>query len=73
MSEYLLLQPSPGCQRYKVPSTLFKFLGKINNFSLREFTLEQNQHEQQINKYFKWNVQNKVKSPNWHQANQVAF
>ena len=53
MSEYLLLQPSPGCQRYKVPSTLFKFLVKINNFSLREFTLEQNQHEQQINKYFK--------------------
>ena len=53
MSEYLLLQPSPGCQRYKVPSTLFPFLVKINNFSLREFTLEQNQHEQQINKYFK--------------------
>ena len=54
MSEYLLLKPSPGCQRYKVPSTLFKFLVKINNFSLREFTLEQNQHEQQINKYFKY-------------------
>ena len=31
MIDYLLLQPSPGCERYKVPSTLFPFLVEINH------------------------------------------